>query len=1313
MLRARLLLVVWAMTLFVSGDVDAADQEAKSSLFARDNLIAWCIVPFDAKRRGPEERAAMLKRLGFTKFAYDWRVEHIPTFDDEIKALRKEGIELSAWWFPAGLNAEAQAILAALKRNDVKTQLWITMSDPAPGKKENGEKVSAAVKQLRPIAEAAAAQGCSIALYNHGGWFGQPENQIAIIEELKLPNVGIVYNQHHGHEHLDRFAELLTKMKPHLYALNLNGMDRDGERLGRKILPVAQGELDRELLRVVEESGYRGPIGILGHTQDDAEARLQDNLDGLAWLLKTHSEKDPGALPQPRTPVPAKRAKPTEGARQYDKSVTELVALAQSTGDARRGLEVFRAAKFACLSCHQVGAQGGTIGPTLTNIGKSLTPEQIAEAVLDPKRQVKTEYIAWQLVTDDGRSRQGYKRGDDIHAIDFFDIATQQVTKVAKAEIEEQREVGTLMPDNLAASMTREEQRDIVRFLCELGSTAGLAELLAHAHASSPATFTYDRAPLHPDHWPSWQANVNRDRVYDFYAKEALHFRQQHPRPVLLPAFPGLDGGKLGHWGNQNETTWASDRWNSSDLGTLLSGVLHLPSGPIAKAVCVRIGEYGEMAVCFNPETLCYEALWRDGFVKLSAVRHGFIDGLRPDGQLLDRPPGKRPEKPFVYHGFYRFDKRVVFAYQLGEVEILDSPWVEDGKFMRIVAPASEHPLRGLFRNLTTQWPEIIKVTGKRGTHRPYAVDTIPLPNNNPWKSQVFPGGHAFLSNGDALVCTMQGDVWRVGGLDDKLEHVTWRRVASGLHQALGIVIHNNDPYVLGRDQITHLRDMNDDGEYDFYRCFSNVMLTSPSGHDYTCGLERDPRGRFYTASGKQGLIRISADGKSLEVLATGFRNPDGLGLASDGAVTVPCSEGDWTPSSMICLVKPEASDQRQPPFFGYGGPRNNLPPALPLVYLPRGIDNSSGGQATVPNEQWGLPAGQMLHLSFGTGSHFLLLRDKVAGQDQGAVVPLPGEFRSGAHRGAFNPRDGQLYVSGMTGWGSYTPDSGSFERVRYTGDRLQLPLAWHAHENGLMVRFSQPIDATRLADLDQHFAQAWNYRYSQGYGSPELSTRQRNVVGHDHFPIAGVHAVDTHTLFVEIPDLQPVNVLHLTLQVEASTAQELFATIHQLDAPFTKLPNYRAEKKVIAAHPQTLDLAALSSSAQNPWRAKIDKARTLNVTAGKNLSFEPRTIDAKPGEVIKLVFNNPDAVPHNWVLIKPGALAKVGDLTNKMVADPEAVAKHYVPKTDDVLVYSDIVGPQQSATLFFRLPEKSGRYPFLCTFPGHWMVMNGEVVVK
>ena len=91
----------------------------------------------------------------------------------------------------------------------------------------------------------------------------------------------------------------------------------------------------------------------------------------------------------------------------------------------------------------------------------------------------------------------------------------------------------------------------------------------------------------------------------------------------------------------------------------------------------------------------------------------------------------------------------------------------------------------------------------------------------------------------------------------------------------------------------------------------------------------------------------------------------------------------------------------------------------------------------------------------------------------------------------------------------------------------------------------------------------------------------------------------------------------------------------------------------------------------------------------------------------------NPDVVPHNWVLAKPGTLAAVGTLADALIADPEAVARHYVPKTDDVVAYTDITDPGKQQTIQFTVPDVIGRYPFLCTFPGHWKLMNGVLVVE
>ncbi len=1305
-----------------------ADEPA-AKMFDRDNLVAWCIVPFDGKNRGPEQRAAMLKRIGIRKLAYDYRAEHVPTFDAEMEALKKHGIELTAWWFPTTLNDRARHILKVLEKHKVKTQLWVMGGGAPKSAEQRQEWIESEARRIRPIAESAAKIGCQVGLYNHGGWFGQPENQIAIIKQLKLDNVGIVYNLHHGHEHLDRFSELLKVMKPHLLALNLNGMKKDGDRQGKKIMPLGAGELDLRLLQVIRSSGFDGPIGILNHTNHDAEARLKDNLDGLKWLVPQLDGASPGVKPIYRTWEGEPADFDTSGLfdRPYDAQlVSRTMADAKKHGVAERGIAVFASAKFACLSCHKIGMHGGSVGPELTAIGKDRKPAQIVESVFWPKREVKPEFEAVAVLTADGRQLQGYLQKTAGPHIAIRDPASGIVTEIARDDIEDQVTRGTLMPNGLAEAMSPQQQLDLIRFLSELGRKEAVApdvvaSVLAHAHAHSPADFEFVRDPLHPEHWPSWQHSVNRDRVFDFYTKQAEHFRKQDPTPMLLSEFPGLDGGKQGHWGNQNEVTWASDRWNNTELGSVQSGIFHGAGVTVGRGVCLQLGERGELSACFNPDTLTYDAIWTGGFVKFSSVRHGFMHGLLIDGKPQPRPKGSKPTEPFVYHGFYRHGRRVIFAYRIGETEYLDAPWSENGVLTRAVAPASEHPLKHLTSAGKPQWPNEIQTSIVAGNNMPYAVDTIELPTQNAWKAQTFVGGLDFLADGSALVCTMQGDVWRVSGLVSKdgeslSGKARWRRFASGLHHALGLVVANGQIYVQCRDQLLRLHDLNNDGEADFYECVSNAFATSAAGHDFICGLQRDAGGNFYTATGNQGLVRISPDGRRADVVATGFRNPDGLGLYPDGVVTVPCSEGAWTPSSMICAVRtPKPNQLNQPiPHFGYRGPQGEKPPSLPLVYLPRGLDNSSGGQAFIDGERWGPLGGRMVHFSFGAGAHFLLLRDEVEGQLQGAVVPLPGEFTSGAHRGRFNPVDGQLYVGGMAGWGSYTPQPGSFQRVRYAGGSVQLPSGFHVYENGVAVTFTEPIDKAVAEDSDNHFAQCWNYRYSGAYGSSEYSARHTGTPGHDSLKIRSSHVLaDGTTLFLELPDLQAVNQLHLRMQTGADKSHDMFATVHKMAKPFTNFPGYKPARKTIAPHPILFDMALATQRVPNPWGKPIAGAREIVLETGKNLTFVQRSLKAKAGEPIKLTLSNPDVVPHNWALVKPGELQRVGSLANRLVADPAGYARHYIPKSDDVLAYTDIVPPKSKFTIHFRAPKQPGRYPYLCTFPGHWMVMNGELIVE
>ncbi len=138
-------------------------------------------------------------------------------------------------------------------------------------------------------------------------------------------------------------------------------------------------------------------------------------------------------------------------------------------------------------------------------------------------------------------------------------------------------------------------------------------------------------------------------------------------------------------------------------------------------------------------------------------------------------------------------------------------------------------------------------------------------------------------------------------------------------------------------------------------------------------------------------------------------------------------------------------------------------------------------------------------------------------------------------------------------------------------------------------MRFSRPLDSD-AGNPRRHFAQAWNYRYSSGYGSPELSPRHPGQPGHDAMIIRSAHVLaDRRSLFLEIPELQPVNQLHLHLRPDGGRPLDLIATVHRMAPPFTGFPGYRPTPRTIAAHPILADMAAMAHKPEpNRWRSRI-----------------------------------------------------------------------------------------------------------------------------
>ncbi|TNF45099.1 MAG: AP endonuclease [Bacteroidetes bacterium] len=254
-----------------------------------ENYFAWCIVPFDNQNRTPEQRIEMLKRLGFVSYAYDWREKHLPEMAREINLAAENGIKMNAVWMwidksdsIGKLSQNNQKVLQTLDETGLKTQIWISFPEDYFDEMGDDERFDKASEMVGFLSDEATQRGCKIGLYNHGGWFGNPDNLVKIIEMLPEKEVGIIFNFHHAHDLLSDYENMVKNMMPYLWAVNLNGMNPGGP----KILPVGSGEKEAEMISILKENGFSGPFGILGHVEDaDVETVLKGNLEGLKKVI--------------------------------------------------------------------------------------------------------------------------------------------------------------------------------------------------------------------------------------------------------------------------------------------------------------------------------------------------------------------------------------------------------------------------------------------------------------------------------------------------------------------------------------------------------------------------------------------------------------------------------------------------------------------------------------------------------------------------------------------------------------------------------------------------------------------------------------------------------------------------------------------------------------------------------------------------------------------------------------------------------------------------------------------------------------------
>jgi putative heme-binding domain-containing protein len=780
---------------------------------------------------------------------------------------------------------------------------------------------------------------------------------------------------------------------------------------------------------------------------------------------------------------------------------------------------------------------------------------------------------------------------------------------------------------------------------------------------------------------------------------DVIHYiREAFLKPLNPSQYVAADTAYLGSLpkgASRGPIAPAAEPWRDADYGPTLSGTFEIGadgSNIAYKGTAVRLdaGEggvaKGKFWVVFEHDTLRMAAGWSGtGFIDWNGInfngRHeihprivgevGFETAAGPgwsnpdNGSFEDprirgrdgKPYGPLPRTWGKFRGLYHAGDRAVFAYTVGDIEVLESPGLVDSQsapvFTRTfhIGPRAKpmtlrvlrHPERNAIVNVerpngstacvtiigrqnrpvsfagavgqpnaaqwsladdghlllqlpagedtlrftvwagrlpsdneskdlaarisnmtettdlsaltaggTSKWNQTFTTKIEPGANdRPFAVDCLSIPTKNPWSAQFRLTGLDFLSNGAQLVaCTWDGDVWQISGLDRADGILSWRRIASGLFQPLGLKIVDGVIYVSCRDQIAILRDLNGDGETDFYECFNSDHQVTEHFHEFAMGLQTDADGNFLYAKAARHakpaivpqhgtLLRVSKDGSNTEIIATGFRAPNGVCVNPDGTLFVTDQEGHWVPKNRINLVSPGMRFYGN--MFAYTDVTDISDAAQeePVCWITNHFDRSPGELVWVSSPTWGGMDGALLNLSYGHGKVYVVAHERIGEVVQGGMTALPlPPFPTGVMRGRFHPNDGNLYVCGMYSWAGNQQAPGGLYRLRATGKPAFLPVGYHVRRGEIALTFSDCLRPDSVEDARNFGLKVWDLVRSEEYGSPHVNEQTLTVT-------SAKLSADRRTITLSVPQLRSTRGLELWYSIHGADDSDVSGLFH------------------------------------------------------------------------------------------------------------------------------------------------------------------------
>jgi len=376
-----------------------------------------------------------------------------------------------------------------------------------------------------------------------------------------------------------------------------------------------------------------------------------------------------------------------------------------------------------------------------------------------------------------------------------------------------------------------------------------------------------------------------------------------------------------------------------------------------------------------------------------------------------------------------------------------------------------------------------------------YAVDEAIIPYPNPWERRIRPVAIDFFPNGDAVLLTFDGDVYRLRGLGSSDNAIEWRRIAAGFNEPQSLRIRDGEVFVFSRLGITQLVDRDDDGETDFYKMFCNRFAQSAETRDYPLSLALRPDGGFAISKGGQQnsaksphsgrVLSISADGKKVDLFAYGLRNGYISGHPSQDLIMASDQQGNWVPSTPFHIVRPDS-------FLGYapGAAERELETQSPALWMPHRVTQSGIEMVWATDPRMGPLQGSILYIEYKKPSLFRIYEPQTKRMVQTAGTPLPIEFETPLLKGALNPEDGQAYFVGFQIWDSIASRLEGLCRLRVLEKEDSMPVEAEVTRNGVRLSFDREVDPEKALNPANYQASSWEYVRTPDYGSPQFNAQ-------------------------------------------------------------------------------------------------------------------------------------------------------------------------------------------------------------------------------